>query len=180
LLGIAAIKPIGEDAVRVITINETTIVVNDVAPKLPLDGAQVESHTGNGWVVVEKRTDGLYVGGNKVVLYLSRRQQGSKSLNGYELRDEPTRKPVFNANLLDALLENPHLIPEDWKKDGEGYTRHIFFWGTIYRSPGGDPFVYSLFWSDDGWHRGSRFLLDVWNVARPAALRAVPTGRQAS
>src|SRR3989344_3326520 len=41
LEGLAKIKPVAEDATRVVTINETTIVVNlTVAPKLPFNGAE--------------------------------------------------------------------------------------------------------------------------------------------
>jgi hypothetical protein len=31
------------------------------------------------------------------------------------LREELIARPVFNANLLDYLLKNPHLIPAEWK-----------------------------------------------------------------
>ncbi|HEY4507246.1 MAG TPA: hypothetical protein VJH71_03780, partial [Candidatus Paceibacterota bacterium] len=118
-----------EDTTRVITLNSTTIAVNLAAtPKLPFNGAEVEQHIGEGWAIVEKRTDGLYVNGRKVALHLSKRQQNGKSLKGYDLRDELTGKPVLNANLLDALADNTHLIPEDWKKDENDNTRYIFFW----------------------------------------------------
>jgi len=53
---------------------------------------------------------------------------------------------------LDALLENQELIPESWKKDEQGNTRYIFFWGTIYRrGSGGRLYVRSLCFHDGGW-----------------------------
>ena len=77
-----------------VTLGPTTIAVNLVAsPRLPFNGAEVESHIGEGWVIVEKRADRLYLNGRKFVLYLSRRQQNGKSLKGYELREELTVSP---------------------------------------------------------------------------------------
>jgi hypothetical protein len=45
-----------------------------------------------------------------------------------QVRQEMTRKPVCNANVLDYLLRNPILIPESWKE----YA--VFFFGTSYLS----------------------------------------------
>ena len=173
ILGQAVIKPVAEDATREITLNETTIVVNlGAAPKLPFNGAEVESHAGEGWAIVEKSPDGLYVNGRKVVLHLSRRQQNGKSLKGYELREELTGKPVLNANLLDTLADNSHLIPEDWKKDEQGNTRYIFFWGTIYRSSRGHLCVRYLYFHVGMWDRYYDWLDYDWHGSRPAALLA--------
>lgn len=158
---------------RVRVVNATTIMVNlDVAPGLPFGGATVESHTGGGWVKVQRRKDGLYVDGRKVVLHLSERQKGGRVLKGYELRDELTGKPVLNANVLDALYENPHLIPEDWKKDEAGNIRYIFFWGTIFRSPGPDGLcVRDLYFGGGTWRRSCGWLDGGWGGV-PAALLA--------
>ena len=114
LEGKAKIKPVAEDASRIITLNETTVVNLATTPNLPFSGATVESHIGEGWAIVVKRSDGLYVNGRKVVLHLSKRQIKGKTIQGHELREELTSKPVLNANLLDALADNPHLIPEAW------------------------------------------------------------------
>lgn len=173
LEGLAKIKPVAEDTTRVITINETTIVVNlGAAPKLPFGGAKVEQHIGDGWAVVEMRADGLYVSGCKVILYLSERQRGGKWLKGHELREELTGKPVLNANLLDALYENPHLISEDWKKDEQGNTCYIFFWGTIYRDATGYPYVRSLSFDDGAWSRRFSWLVLDWHGYDPASVLA--------
>ena len=170
IYGNLAIKPIAEDATRVITLNATTIVVNlGATPKPPFDGAKVVSHVGEGWAIVEKRADGLYVNGCKVILHLSRRQQNGRRLQGYDLREELTGKPVLNANLLDALADNVYLIPEDWKKDEQGNTRYIFFWGTIYRGDDGDIFVRFLYFRGV-WRRSYAWLADTWFGNWPAAL----------
>lgn len=173
LEGKAKIKPVAEDAARVVTLNPTIIAVNLAAtPNLPFNGAEVESHIGEGWAIVEKRTDGLYVNGRKVVLHLSKRQQKGKTLQGHELREELTGKPVLNANILDALYDNPHLIPENWKKDEDGNTRYIFFWATIYHYSYGDLCVRYLYFSDGSWGRDCSWLDGIWGGGCPAALLA--------
>jgi len=171
--GTAKISPVTEDVLRVIKINETTIVVNlGAVPKLPFDGATMEQHIGEGWAIVEKRSDGLYVSGRKVALHLSKRQQNGKWLKGYDLCEELTGKPVLNANVLDALYDNPHLIPEDWKKDEWGNIRYIFFWGTIYRNASGRLYVRDLCFFDGAWHRRCAWLAAGWGGVNPAALLA--------
>lgn len=173
LLGQMQIKPTTEDAQRFITINETTIAVYlGATPKLPFDGAEVVEHIGEGWVIVEKRADGLYINSRKVTLHLSKRQKGGKWLKGYELCEELTGKPVLNANILDALYENIHLIPEEWKRDENGNIRFIFFWGTIYRASDGNLYVRYLYFSDGAWGRYYRWLGLGWGGLGPAALLA--------
>lgn len=173
LLGQMRMTPISEDATRFITLNETTIVVNlGASPTLPFNGATVENHIGKGWVIVEKRPDGLYINGHKVSLHLSKRQMCGKWLKGHELREELTGKPVLNANILDALYQNPHLIPEEWKKDEDGNIRYIFFWGTIYRASDDRLCVRCLCFHGGAWYRDYSWLGDVWSGDRPAALLA--------
>jgi len=171
--GTAKIMP-AEDAIRVIVFSETMIAVDlGAAPKLPFDDAKVEQHLGEGWATVEKRPDGLYVNGRKVILRLSKRQQGDKWLKGYELREELTGMPVLNANILDALYDNPHLIPEDWKRDKHGDIRYIFFWGTIFRRyASGRLYVRDLYFGDGVWRRDYFWLDFDWNVYYFAAVLA--------
>ena len=173
LNGTAKIQPVGEDVARTITINETTIAVNlGAVPKPPFDGTEVEQHIGKGWSIVEKRTDGLYVDGRKVILHLSKRQKNGKLLKGHELREELTGKPVLDANIFDALLSNLHLIPEDWKKDENDNTRYIFFWGTIYRYSNDDLCVRFMFYSGSLLNYGNSSLDLDWDDNDPAALLA--------
>ncbi len=173
LNGTAKIKPITEDASRWITLNETTIAVNLAAtPNLPFNEAKIEKHIGEGWVIVEKRPDGLYISGRKVIIHLSKRQRGAKSLGGHELRDELTGKPVLNSNILDALYGNPHLIPEDWKKDENGNTIYIFFWGTLYRDSDVNLYVRCLYFFGGRWYRLYGWLDYGWSGNNPAALLA--------
>ncbi|MEK7560130.1 MAG: hypothetical protein AAB522_02430 [Patescibacteria group bacterium] len=176
LLGQISFKPISEDHSRFITINETTITVNlGASPNLPFSGAEVAEHVGEGWVIVEKRLDGLYINGRKVVLHLSKRQKDGKRLKGHELREELTGKPVLNANILDALYQNPHLIPEEWKKDENGNIRYIFFWGTIYRDSGSGLCVRYLCFDVGVWCRSYGWFDGGWGGRYPAVLLAQPT-----
>jgi hypothetical protein len=89
-----------------------------------------------GWKVEEHKKGGqLKWDPKKVSLYLPKRQQNGKVIGGNELREELKDQPVLNANVLDYLLANPHLIPEEWK------NKYVFFWGTIYRDSHGNLYV---------------------------------------
>jgi len=112
------------------------------APRLPFDGAEVVKHEGeiNGKKVVEielRSDDNLYLDGKKVVLHLSERQMGDKRIVGHEIRKEleDGTQVLLNSNVLDALYGHPELFPEHWKKNEQGETLYIFFWGSIFRNP---------------------------------------------
>jgi hypothetical protein len=127
----------------------------------------------NGWRVEKHRKGGQIIFDlTKIELYLSKNQQNGKVINGSKLRKELENKPILNANILDYLLANPHLIPENWKKDENGNTRYIFFWGTIYRGSDGYLCVRGLFWRGGGWRWRWDWLSRDWDDLRPAALLA--------
>ena len=127
----------------------------------------------NGWKVEEHQKGGQWKFDPKgVEFFLSNSQKGGKVIEGNKLRKELAKKPVFNANVLDYLAANPHLIPEEWKKDEQGNTRYIFFWGTIYRNSGGNLCVRYLYWSGDRCHWNYRWLDGGWNDSNPAAVPA--------
>lgn len=158
---------------RVRVINATTIMVNlDAPPNLPFDGAKIEFQIGSGWIRVEKRTDGLCMDNRKVVLYLSERQKGGKVIRGHELREELSGKSVLHPNIMDALIEHPSLIPEDWKKDEEGNTRFIFFLAVIFRDADGDLCVRCFYFNGGQWGRNYYWLDGDWSGDYSAALLA--------
>lgn len=134
----------------------------DADPFIP-NGFTVESHKKRGQLAFDS---------TKIKLHLSSNQQGGKCIDGNKLRKELTNEPVLNANVLDFLLKNPRLIPEEWKKDASDNTRYIFFWGTIYRSSGGDLFVRFLYCHDGSWHCNHDWLGHVWYGGGPAAVLA--------
>jgi hypothetical protein len=100
----------------------------------------------------------------KVSLYLSQRQQNGRTIGGHELRTELKSQPVLNANVLDYLLAHPELIPESWK------GKNVYFWGTIYRSPGTYLYVRNLYWDDGRWRWSYDQLVNGWLGSRPAAV----------
>ena len=103
-----------------------------------------------------------------VELYLSPNQQGEKMIEGWVLREELRGRPVFNANLLDYLLANPQLIPENWK----GWQ--VFFWGTTYRHPYGGLCIRSLYSLGNRWFWDHDWLESGWRGNYLAAVRLYP------
>ena len=165
---------------RIQVLSRTVILVDlNAPPELPFDGATIEPNTsstcriGSGWVRVEKREDGLYVDGRKVILYLSEQQKNGR-MSGHELREELTGKPVLllHPNILDALLEHPDFIPEDWKNDESENSRCIFFWAVIFRGSDGALCVRCIFFYSRRWHWNYRWLGYGWDDLLPAALLA--------
>ena len=134
----------------------------DADPFIP-KGWTVESHKKGGQLAFDPA---------KVKLHLSPNQQGRKYIEGNKLRKELANEPVLNANVLDFLLKNPSLIPEEWKKDASGSTRYVFFWGTIYRDSGGYLYVRYLCWGGGSWDWDYDWLDNDWYGYYPAAVLA--------
>lgn len=127
------------------------------------DGFTIEEHQKGGqWKFDPKQVE----------FFLANGQRGGKVIEGNKLRKELAKKPVFNANVLDYLLAHPELIPDEWKTDGNGNTRYIFFWGTIYRRRDGYLYVRYLYWNDGRWNWSNRWLGRGWRGNGPAAVRA--------
>ncbi|MDO8594006.1 MAG: hypothetical protein Q7R93_00635 [bacterium] len=119
-----------------------------------------------GWGVEEHHEGGQFkFDASQVEFYLSAAQKKG-SIEGNKLRKELVDKPVLNANVLDYLLKNPHLIPDEWK------GKYLFFWGTVFRSSGGSLCVRCLDWNDGRWDWDDGWLGGGWNGHSPAALRA--------
>lgn len=134
----------------------------DADPFVP-DGWKVEAHTKGGSLNFDPAL---------VQFYLADGQKNGKSIEGNKLRKELANMSVMNANVLDYLLANPDLIPEDWKTDESGNTRYIFFWGTIYRDSDGDLCVRCLCWGGGRWRWSYGWLGGSWSGDRPAAVLA--------
>lgn len=135
------------------------IINCDAAPFVP-DDVSVAEH---------RRTGELEWKPEKVGLYLSERQKKSGYIKGNELMEELENEPVLNANVLDYLLKNPRIIPEDWKKDEDGRSRFIFFWGTIYHNVEGNLNVRHLHWHKGKWAWGWYWVHRDWYSHSPAA-----------
>jgi len=147
--------------------------INVVEHVIDCDADPFNPWTKDGWTVEEHQKGGQWkFDAKEIELFLSGNQKGDKYVEGNKLRKELAKKPVFNANVLDYLLANPHLIPEEWKQDEQGNTRYIFFWGTVYRDRLGRLYVRCLSWDDGRWDWGSRWLGRRWDGHNPAAVRA--------
>jgi len=143
------------------------------APTLPFNGAEVTKHEGKGVVEIELRSDdNLYIDSKKIVLHLSERQKGDGRIQGHELRKEleDGSLVILNSNVLDYLYDHPELFPEHWKKDENGETRSIYFWGSIFRDPSdGNLCVRCLYWDDSGPYRDHGWLDVDWSRQGPSA-----------
>ena len=133
-------------------------VNTDAIPSLPFNGATIEFH---------KKGKIIKLNPSAIVLHLSENQKDGKVIQGYELRKELKKMPVLNACVLDYLLANPHLIPEEWK------DKYIYFWGTIFRDSHDNLCVRCLRWRDGEWQSYYNWLVDGWFGYNPAALSQV-------
>jgi len=120
----------------------------------------------DGWSVEEHQKGGTFKwNAANVALHLDKGQKNGKWIEGNKLRKALAGKPVLNANVLDYLIANPHLIPEEWK------GKVVFFWGTIYRDRDGRLYVRYLFWRGGGWCWCALWL-GGWRGFGPAAVPA--------
>lgn len=92
------------------------IIDCDAPPLLP-SGWGVEQHS---------RTGQLEWDPTRVKLHLTKAQKSRKILKGHKLYKELKGQRVLNVCVLDYLLKNQDLIPEEWG------VKWVFFWGTIY------------------------------------------------
>jgi hypothetical protein len=135
-------------------------------PRPPFEGAEVVKHdiTINGKSQVELKPvgDELFVDGIKIILHLSERQIGDRCVAGHELRKEleDGEQLLLNSNVLDYLYDHPELFPKHWKKDENGETRYIYFWGTIFRDTSDDCRCIRCLYRDDGCLKQSFYWLD--------------------
>lgn len=166
-LGLKPLNPVAAAEPQPAPLPMSITIDADLNPNVPSDlyltGKGTE-HRKMGKITLEKREDGkLYANGIEVVRYLSPNQQNGKTIQGHKLRKELKDKQVLNACILDALLANPQLIPDDWK------TGVTYFWGTIFRDAIGFLYVGCLFWSGGRWNWDYNWLGHGWGSDRPAA-----------
>lgn len=165
-----ALLPPNKPTMEVQRQQSMVVVDGDADPLIP-SGLGLKGkgavHRRMGMVALEKRGDGaLYANGVKVVRYTSRHQKGGNHIQGYELRRELEYKRVLSACFLDALLANPHLIPDGWKI---GYT---YFWGTVFSTMSTSSLcVKCLFWRRQ-WGWNYYWLGRQWLDYDPAAVLA--------
>ncbi|MFA5933868.1 MAG: hypothetical protein WC795_01440 [Candidatus Paceibacterota bacterium] len=126
--------------------------------------------------VINKNSD-LYINNEKVSFYLPEKMvknsEGKEQiiievLTGYELYEKVKTKRPLEDNVLDMLLKNPRLIPKKWKRDKDGNTYFIFFWGTIYKDSRNRSYVRCLYFDGKYWQTSIYWLGFCWNFLDPA------------
>lgn len=116
------------------------------------------------WTVKEHQKMGkIKFDPSEIILHLSKLQEKGNSITGEKMLKELKGKKVLNANVLDFLLKNPHLIPDEWKHVA------IFFWGTIYINSHDIPFVRFLRWYNTEWRWGRGSFRLQFDADSPAA-----------
>lgn len=136
-------------------------------PTIPHDEWTIESDIG------QKSVDF-----SKLALHLEPEQEAGKYIRGNELRKRLEGKPVMSAAVLDYLIKHPEKTPESWKKNKDGKTNYIFFWGTIYRCSGGYLYVRCWYFFDGRWYSDYHWLDAVWSDQHPSAVAASTSGSE--
>ena len=155
-----------EGVARLLAGNSEVVVKNHIID------LNKQPYVPDGWTVAEHQGHGsqLIWDASRVQLYLSSNQRGGEIIEGNKLYEELEKRQVLNANVLDYLLANPQLIPEEWKMDGNRNTRYIFFWGTIYCNSDGSRYVRHLCWFGGSWDWSHSWLGSGWSSSHSAAL----------
>jgi hypothetical protein len=118
----------------------------------------------NGWSIDKHQKGGqMEWDASKVSTYFDDAQK-TGGIEGHKLRRKLANQKVLNANVLDFLLENQHLIPEEWK------SKAVFFWGTIYRLCDVYLCVRYLYWDGGKWRWLVRWLGKDWNAVTTAVV----------
>jgi hypothetical protein len=91
------------------------------------EGLGVSLHVGHGNIVWDMK--------NIKPLRISDGQLSESGITGHQLLEEIKLVGVMNASVLDWLVNNKYYIPQKWQ------GKKIFFWGTLYETPGGNLFV---------------------------------------
>lgn len=163
--------PVQEPMLRWRPLHATAIEVNLDAPLiLPFPAAVPDWTTPGqtGWVKIELKDGRLFVADREVVLHLT---EGQKSgvVNGHSVRQSIQGKLVLHPNILDALYEHQHLIPESWKQNEHGQTLFISFWAVGFRHSGDALCIRRLHCYGPSWSWYYYFLNYSWDASGPAA-----------
>lgn len=103
--------------------------------------------------IVSHRVEDVSFDFSKMKLYQSKRQENpiaNKAIGGQIINQELKEKKKYDASFLDFLLDNPNLIPKEWK------FKYIFFPNTVYDYIG-DEVVRCLSFDEEGNPRGDEF-----------------------
>ena len=126
----------------------------------------------NDWKIKEHKKGGQFEWDPAKVDLFVHNEQRAGGITGKKLRKKIAHIDTFNVNLLDYLLVNPSLIPDDWKVDESGETCLIFFWGTVYYRPSDQGlYVRCLYFTVGRWIEDYRSIDYPWPASRLAIIR---------
>lgn len=100
--------------------------------------------------------------------------QGSENLYRLKAMGKSTDKTLLDARIFEELMKHPEAIPEKWKEKTNGWTKYVFFPGTILANPCGDRCVMYLHWFDGGWDWSYYLHERGWNADILSAVLASP------
>lgn len=163
--------------VRLVPGNANAVEVNlDAVPQSNYRFGRVKRIRGGrrGWVRLERRGKHLYFGtdaGSEMVsLFAHRLQRGRSNVSGMELEALLKHWTMLHPNVLDALLERPHLIPKNWEHNRKRQIQYIVFWDVVFEdTESGNEYVRTLYKDSEGWKSGSLALHYVFDALHPAA-----------
>jgi len=154
-------------------IDENTIEVNlDFPVKLPFEEAELRVWKKcSGLVIVKRIGEDLFIDDRKIILHFEI-EQNSGTIPGSTLLTRLVEKDVLHPNILDALLENTHLIPNSFKKDKDGNIQIVFFWAVGFRDGNGVVCIRCLHFDDGRWGWDYGWLDNGFDDQCPAVLLA--------
>ena len=107
----------------------------------------------------ENRKDGILIyNPEKLKIYISKGQKGRKQMYLEDILKDFRKEPFhgFNAKVLEYLLENPGLIPEEFKRrDRFDRRRYFLFPETEFKNFDGVALIKTLFWKENKWETDS-------------------------
>lgn len=123
---------------------------------------------GKGWSIEEQDERSLVLAKIDIAKVFLATAQGDENLR----RRKEAGHIRLDAKVFQTLWENQTKIPESWKSETNGSATWICFNGTVFRGPGGERCVLSLFWSAGWWHWGRSVFVGGWLAFYPSAVLA--------
>lgn len=132
--------------------------------------------------ILEKKSNGrLYFNDVEVRAVVHGSQNQSSPPTGAELRELMSQEVWVNACIIDAILRNPILFPEAWKRRRpDGKILFVFTVGTVYSNGRmGFPetrrqFVKGVYWENGTVHEASHGLMYQWYADATIMCLSVP------
>lgn len=121
------------------------------------------------WVEVCRKGKTVYIGNRRVNLKQSRQQlsEGTK-IDGYTAMKDLDFEPV-DPIFIQAFKLVPEIVPDSWKEDANGYTKHIFFWRRLGKDHQGE-YADGFHWHGEDIQDSRLHLEYVWDYLHHSAM----------